>query len=106
MGGIIVLVIILLVAYVVLSASLGLLFGVIVPLLVWAAIGWFVGQMMRGSGYGPLGNILLGIGGGIVGSILFRVLGWSGDAGNLIVGVVGAVAIVLVARLLGNRSLA
>jgi len=106
MGAIILIVIVLLLAYVAISASVNLLFGIIIPLLVWAGIGWFVGKMMRGSGYGAIGNILLGVGGGIVGSILFRILGWGGDAGNIIVGIIGAVVIVLVARLLGSRSLA
>ena len=101
----VIIVIVLLLAYVAISASVNLLFGIIIPLLVWATIGWFVGHMMRGSGYGPLGNVLLGVGGGIVGSILFRILGWGGDAGSIIVGIIGAVAIVLVARLFGNRSL-
>ena len=109
MGAIVVIVLILLVAYVVLSASINILFGLIVPLIIWAVIGWAAGKLMRGRGYGAIGNILLGVGGGIIGSILFRILNLGvGDIwliGNIIVGVVGAVIIILIARAFGNRNL-
>ena len=108
MGGIIVAVLVLLVLYIVLSGVVNILFSLIVPILIWALIGWSAGKLMRGAGYGALGNILLGVGGGIVGSILFRLLnlGGIGDiwfVGNIIVGVVGGVVILFVARAL-NRA--
>ncbi|MFN8451015.1 MAG: GlsB/YeaQ/YmgE family stress response membrane protein [Anaerolineae bacterium] len=109
MGAIVVIVIILLIAYIVLSASINIFLGLIVPLIIWAIIGWLAGKLMRGHGYGAVGNILLGVGGGIIGSLVFRVLNLGvGDiwlVGNIIVGVVGAVIIVLIARAFGNRNL-
>ena len=104
MGVIVVIVVLLLLAYV----AIGVRQPVVRhhhPLLVWA------GRLVRRSDDVRLGldrsaTSCSGVGGGIVGSILFRILGWGGDAGNIIVGVIGAVVIVLVARLLGNRSLA
>lgn len=107
MGAIVVIVLILLVAYVLISASAGI-FSLLLSLLIWAVIGWLAGNLMRGRGYGALGNILLGLGGGIVGSILFGLLGsglGAGLLGSILAGVVGAVIIILIARMFGNRNL-
>ena len=44
-------------------------------IIVGALAGWIGGQLMRGSGFGVLGNILVGIIGGIVGGWVFKFLG-------------------------------
>lgn len=76
----------------------------IISLIIWMIIGNVAGQFVRGKDYGIIGNILLGIAGGVVGSIIFWVIGLGGVAGipiigSIIVGVVGAVIFVLVMRL-------
>ncbi|MCG8332144.1 MAG: GlsB/YeaQ/YmgE family stress response membrane protein, partial [Chitinophagales bacterium] len=43
-------------------------------LLVGAIAGWLGGQIMRGSGLGLFGNIVVGIIGGIIGGWLFDLL--------------------------------
>ncbi|MBZ0280188.1 MAG: GlsB/YeaQ/YmgE family stress response membrane protein [Anaerolineae bacterium] len=70
--------------------------------------GMFAGRIMRGRGYGPLADILLGLVGGIVGSLLFGLIGiqTSGILGGLIVGTIGAVVVVYVARMLGKSQFA
>lgn len=71
-------------------------------LIVGAIAGWLAGQIMKGSGYGLLVNIILGIVGAFVGSWLFGVLGISiasGLVGSLITAVIGAIVILFVASL-------
>ncbi|NDJ61986.1 MAG: GlsB/YeaQ/YmgE family stress response membrane protein [Chloroflexi bacterium] len=65
------------------------------------------GQILRGQGFSLLTNILLGLAGGIVGSLLFGLvgLGFGGVIGNIVVGVVGAVIVIYGWRALsGDRS--
>jgi uncharacterized membrane protein YeaQ/YmgE (transglycosylase-associated protein family) len=106
MGGILVVVVILLIAYVAISASIGII-NLLISLLIWAVIGWLAGQLIRGRGYGAVINILLGIGGGIIGSILFSLLGLGvggGVIGNILAGVVGAVILILAGRALRSQN--
>jgi uncharacterized membrane protein YeaQ/YmgE (transglycosylase-associated protein family) len=62
-------------------------------LLIGAVAGWLAGQLMRGGGFGLLGNIVVGIIGAFVGGFLFGLVGLSagsGLVGSLITAVVGA----------------
>jgi uncharacterized membrane protein YeaQ/YmgE (transglycosylase-associated protein family) len=82
-------------------------------LLAWAAAallaGWLAGQLVRGRGFGCLGDILLGVIGAVVGLVVLSVLplhisGTLGFLGTLVVAFLGALALALVARLLGGRQ--
>lgn len=67
--------------------------GLIWMLVVGAIAGWLAGLVMKGRGFGLLGNIIVGIVGAIVGGFLFGALGiafW-GLLGTLIVSFIGAV---------------
>ena len=72
-------------------------------LLIGLIAGWATGKIMKGSGYGVLTDILLGIVGALIGS---RVLGLLGiyTSGALIpsilVAIVGAVLLVALVRLI------
>lgn len=72
-------------------------------ILVGLVAGWATGKIMKGSGYGPIVDILLGIAGAIIGS---RLLGWLGiyTSGGLVpsilVAILGAVVLVLIVRLI------
>ena len=63
---------------------------------------------MKGSGFGALGDIVIGIIGAIVGGFIMRALGFAGQGGfiyTIIVAVVGAVLLTLLLRLVtGNRE--
>ena len=48
--------------------------GLLVALVVGAIAGWLAGQIMKGSGYGLIGDIIIGIIGGFVGNWLWGVL--------------------------------
>jgi uncharacterized membrane protein YeaQ/YmgE (transglycosylase-associated protein family) len=88
----------------------GGLFALALTLLTWMFAGALAGRILRGEGYGPLGDIGLGLAGGIVGTMLFSLLGLGWFAGipfvgPILVGAVGAVVFVYVMRLF-NRNFA
>lgn len=80
-------------------------------LLAWVAAallaGWLAGKLVRGQGFGCLGDILLGVIGAIVGLVVLSLLplqisGTLGFLGTLVVAFFGALALALVVRLLGG----
>lgn len=76
-------------------------------ILIGAAAGFLAGRVMRGSGFGALVNILLGIGGAVVGGWVFGLLGLQssgGLIGSLVTSFVGAVVILFVAGLFNKKE--
>jgi len=72
-------------------------------LLIGAVAGWLAGVIVKGYGFGLLGNIVIGILGAFVGGWLFGSLGissGSGILGSVIGATVGAVVLLFVIRLL------
>jgi uncharacterized membrane protein YeaQ/YmgE (transglycosylase-associated protein family) len=71
-------------------------------LAIGAVAGWLAGVIMQGSGFGLLGDIVLGIIGAVIGGFLFGLLGFAavGLIGQIISATVGAVVLVFVLRLL------
>lgn len=61
-------------------------------LLVGAISGWLAGQLWKGSGFGLLGNIIVGILGGLFGGWLASQigLGESGLVGQILIAAGGA----------------
>ena len=65
-------------------------------LLFGAVAGWIASILMKGSGFGLIGNIVIGIIGSMLGGWLSTVTGISaggGLAGSLVTAVVGAVVL-------------
>jgi uncharacterized membrane protein YeaQ/YmgE (transglycosylase-associated protein family) len=48
-------------------------------LLIGGLAGWIAGLIMKGGGFGILGDIVLGIVGGVLGGFLFGLLGLSSN---------------------------
>ena len=77
-------------------------------ILVWIIVGLIAGvlasMVMGGTGYGIIGDIIIGIVGAFVGGWLFSKLGVSspfgGLAGTIFVAFIGAVVLLFVLRLL------
>ena len=72
-------------------------------ILVGLVAGWATGKIMKGSGYGPIVDILLGIAGAIIGSRLLGLLGIYTSGGlvpSILVAILGAVVLVLIVRLI------
>ena len=105
--GIVIFFIIAFVALVVISAVFKVALALLLPALLWMLAGMFAGRIMRGRGYGPIVDIILGLAGGVVGRWLFGLLGVSVGSGliaSLVVGTIGAVVLVYLGRLLsGNK---
>jgi uncharacterized membrane protein YeaQ/YmgE (transglycosylase-associated protein family) len=70
-------------------------------LFVGLIAGWLAGKIMKGSGYGVVGDIVIGIIGAIIGG---HVLGWlgiygGGLIGSILVALIGAIILVYLIRL-------
>jgi uncharacterized membrane protein YeaQ/YmgE (transglycosylase-associated protein family) len=81
--------------------------GLLAWLLVGLIAGWLAGQFMKGSSYGLIGDIVLGIIGAFVGGLLFSLLlpGSSvGVLGSILVAFIGAVLLIALVRALPGRS--
>jgi uncharacterized membrane protein YeaQ/YmgE (transglycosylase-associated protein family) len=71
-------------------------------LLVGLIAGWLAGVLMKGGGYGVLGDIVVGILGALIGGWLFSALGVAsggGLIGSIIVATIGAVVLIFLLRL-------
>ena len=72
-------------------------------ILIGLIAGFLAGQLMKGGGYGVVGDIIVGIVGALLGGWLFGKLGVSfggGLAGSLIVAFLGAVVLLFIVRLI------
>jgi len=81
--------------------------GLLSWLVVGLIAGWLAGLIMRGSGFGMLGNIIVGIVGGVLGgwlasSVFHFGTGLSGiNLGSILIALLGAIVLILIMRLLG-----
>src|SRR5262249_2478874 len=72
-------------------------------IVVGLVAGWLAGLIMKGGGFGVIGDIVVGILGALIGGFLFSSLGASmggGLLGSIIVAVVGAVILIFILRLI------
>src|SRR5438552_17470153 len=69
-------------------------------LLIGLIAGWLAGQVMRGGGYGLIGDMVVGVIGALLGGWLFGLLGIGvgGLIGALITAFVGAVILIFILR--------
>ena len=77
--------------------------SLLVFLLVGAVAGWLAGQIVKGYGFGLLGNIVVGIVGAFVAGFLMPRLGLgipAGILGSIIYATVGAVLLLLLIRVI------
>ena len=72
-------------------------------IVVGLVAGWLAGQLMKGGGFGVIGDIVVGVLGALLGGFLFSSLGMSlggGLLGAIIVATIGAVLLIFVLRLI------
>ena len=72
-------------------------------LLIGIAAGWLAGQVMKGGGFGLVGDLVVGVIGAFIGGWLFGVLGISaggGLVGSLVCATIGAIVLIFLVRLL------
>jgi uncharacterized membrane protein YeaQ/YmgE (transglycosylase-associated protein family) len=76
--------------------------GLIVILFVGLVAGWLAGKIVRGTGFGIIGDIVVGIAGALLASFLFPKLGisiGSGLVSEIIYSAIGAIILLLIVRL-------
>jgi len=80
-------------------------------LLIWLALGaiagFVAGQIMKGRGFGVLGNIIVGILGSFLGGFIFSSLGVSaggGMIGSILTAVIGAVVLLFLVGLIKRNT--
>ena len=82
--------------------------GIIAWIVVGLIAGWLAGQVMKGGGYGLIGDLIVGLIGALIGGFLVGLFvhGSVGLIGSIIVAFIGAVILVAILRAVsgGRRS--
>lgn len=77
--------------------------GIIIWLIVGAIAGWLAGMVVKGGGFGLIGDIIVGIVGGLIAGWLLPRLGifiGGGFVGDVINAFIGAVILLIILRLI------
>ena len=71
-------------------------------LLIGILAGWLAGQLMRGGGYGLVGDLVIGVIGAFLGGWLLGALGFraGGLIGSLVTATIGAIVLLFLIRLI------
>ena len=79
-------------------------------LLIGLVAGWLAGMIMKGSGYGLIGDLVLGLVGAVVGGWLVGLVlpaaEPTGLVGSIIVATIGAIVLIFIARAIRGRGAA
>jgi len=81
--------------------------SLLVILIVGVGAGWLAGQLVQGTGFGLVGDLIVGIAGAFIASWLFPQLGFhlgSGFVSAIMSAAIGAVLLLLIIRLVRGRS--
>lgn len=82
--------------------------SILIILLVGLIAGWLAGQIVQGTGFGLVGDILIGIVGAFLASWLFPRLGihiaTTGLIREIIYATLGAIILLLILRLVRGRG--
>jgi len=76
---------------------------IILFIVIGIVAGWLAGKIMKGSGFGLIGDLIVGVIGAFLGGWLFGVLGLSigsGLIGSLITALIGAIVLLFIIRLI------
>jgi uncharacterized membrane protein YeaQ/YmgE (transglycosylase-associated protein family) len=83
--------------------------GIIAWIIIGAIAGWLTGKIMKGSGFGFLMDMVVGIVGALIGGFISSHLGLGGIGQHglimsIVIAVIGAIILTLIIRLIsGNR---
>jgi uncharacterized membrane protein YeaQ/YmgE (transglycosylase-associated protein family) len=81
--------------------------SIIVILVVGIVAGWLAGKVVRGTGFGLIGDLLVGVAGAFVASWLFPRFGihlGTGIVSEIIFSALGAIILLLIVRLIRGRG--
>lgn len=79
----------------------------IVWLIVGAVAGWLAGVLVKGGGFGLIGDIIVGIVGSLIAGWLFPRLGFSlgaGIVGQIIAAAIGAIILLVIIKLVKRTT--
>ncbi|HET7778082.1 MAG TPA: GlsB/YeaQ/YmgE family stress response membrane protein [Rudaea sp.] len=76
--------------------------SLVIFLLIGAVAGWIAGQVVKGGGFGLIGDIVVGILGAFIAGFLLPGLGLglTGIVGSIIYAAIGAIILLVVVRLI------
>ena len=80
--------------------------GILVILFIGLVAGWLAGKIVRGTGFGIIGDILVGIAGALIANLLLPKLGihiGTGVIREIINATIGAIVLLLVVGLVRRR---
>ncbi|MGC2300294.1 MAG: GlsB/YeaQ/YmgE family stress response membrane protein [Acidobacteriaceae bacterium] len=84
--------------------------GIIAWIIIGVIAGWLTGKLMKGSGFGFLMDMVVGLVGALIGGFVSSHMGLGGVGQHgmimsIVIAVIGAVILTLIVRLLsGNRG--
>jgi uncharacterized membrane protein YeaQ/YmgE (transglycosylase-associated protein family) len=81
--------------------------SILVILLVGIVAGWLAGKVVRGTGFGLVGDLVVGVAGAFVATWLFPRLGiqlGTGIVSEVIYSALGAILLLLIVRLIRGRG--
>jgi len=76
--------------------------SIVLFLLIGLVAGWLAGRIMRGGGFGIVGDLIVGVIGALLGGWLFSLLGISlgGILGAIVTALIGAIVLLYLLRLI------
>jgi len=79
--------------------------GIIAFLIIGAIAGWLAGKIIRGGGFGILGNMVVGIVGAVIGGFIFNFVGISagGLIGSIVTATIGAIVLLFFVGLVTKK---
>jgi uncharacterized membrane protein YeaQ/YmgE (transglycosylase-associated protein family) len=72
-------------------------------LVIGVIAGWLAGVLVKGGGFGLVGDLVVGVIGALLGGWIFSTLGVQGGGGlvgSLVVATIGAVVLLFIVRLI------
>lgn len=84
--------------------------GIIAWIIIGVIAGWLTGKLMKGSGFGFIMDMVVGLVGALIGGWVSSAMGFGGAGqhgliGSIIIATIGAVLLTVILRLItGNRS--
>jgi uncharacterized membrane protein YeaQ/YmgE (transglycosylase-associated protein family) len=76
-------------------------------LIVGLIAGWLAGMLVKGGGFGLIGDLVVGVIGAFIGGYLFSLFGASaggGLIGSIVVATVGAVLLLIIVRAIKRKK--
>jgi len=78
--------------------------ALLIMLAIGAVAGWLAGQIMKGAGFGLIGNIIVGIIGAVIAGFVLGGMFGGGLIGQIISATIGAVILLFIISLVKRAT--